>query len=111
MFKDLGSYILISNVKVPKSVFKYFEPAYQEPPEGFIRTYIPNRIHQLYNAAENNSFCLSPCWADGDRYIRRVDEFIRYMAQDRLAEAKAIKEVQKVKQDAGIKTNPKTSSH
>tara|TARA_R100001015_G_scaffold17976_1_gene10455 strand:- start:138 stop:410 length:273 start_codon:yes stop_codon:yes gene_type:complete len=64
----------INNRKFNVEVLKTFDPDFEEPPTGWVRSYQQGRRHLLTNG-RNQVGCDFP-WNQGDKYIKSVPELI-----------------------------------
>ena len=65
-------------VRLSVNEFRILEPSYEDLPAGFtVHLYRPGMLNQITG---NGTITLSKEWINGDRYISRVDEFVRLRA-------------------------------
>ena len=73
-FKHLENKIVINDQVIDFDIFLHLEPDYQRPTKATSITYIPGQIHSWSDGVE--TFVIGKQWAEGDRYISRLDEFL-----------------------------------
>ena len=75
--EELGRIEINGTFSCSVDVFKILEPTYENMPEGYtMRMYIPGKQHTISSGFGFQTIQLSSNWANGDRYIARVEEFI-----------------------------------
>jgi len=79
MFKHEGDRIFLDGLQVPLNIFLVLEPTYQYPSQLAVMFYDGSRRHYR---TRHGSWSVSGKWEDGDRYLSRISEFSRLVAEE-----------------------------
>jgi hypothetical protein len=74
-FKHENDKIIINDIQIDFEIFLQLEPDYQKPSKAISVTYIPDQTHTWSDGIE--TFVIGRKWIEGDRYISRLDEFLK----------------------------------
>lgn len=78
--------------------FKMLEPTYPSLPSGYtVRFYEPNISHTISGSAPSQN--LEKNWEDGNRYLRRIEDFKKLMALINQEVSEDNKEINQIKFD------------
>jgi hypothetical protein len=97
MFKHEGDSIFLNGFKIPLAQFKRLEPGYKSPNGLIVMFY--DGVKRNYRT-KDNSWTIPGSWADGDRYMERVDEFASLLKAAADEEAAVNKEVEEAVKNA-----------
>jgi hypothetical protein len=79
MFRHDGNAVFLDGLRVPLEIFFRLEPAYQYPNDLVTMFYDGVRRHYR---THHRSWNVIGKWEDGDRYLGRISEFSRLVAED-----------------------------
>jgi hypothetical protein len=78
MFKHDKDHIYLNGLKISLCLFKRLEPSYQYPNDLVVMFYDGNRRHYR---TKHKSWTVVGKWEDGNRYLARIDDFSRLLAE------------------------------
>jgi hypothetical protein len=79
MFRHEGNTISLNGFDVPLRVFLELEPSYQYPLDVIVMFYDGSRRHYK---TSHRSWSIVGKWEDGERYLARISEFSRLVAEE-----------------------------
>jgi hypothetical protein len=94
MFKHYGDTIYLDGMEVPISTFMRLEPSYQYPRDLIVMFYDGRRRNYR---TKHRSWSISGTWVEGDRYLARIGDFSRLVAEERVEDVAAAEAVAKAK--------------
>lgn len=90
MFKHYKDKVFIDGEEIPLRYFLILEPAYSYPKDLIVMFYDGKRRNYR---TEHGSWSIMGRWSEGERYVARKADFVRFVAEDRAEDLYAMQRV------------------
>jgi hypothetical protein len=94
MFKHYYDKIFLNGMEIPLKTFRQLEPSYTFP-SGLVVMFYDGQMRNYRTI--HRSWTVDGAWAEGDRYLSRIGEFSRLLAEEKVEDLAAAEAVAKAK--------------